>query len=89
MPHDIHPVTGATPAMAAVGLNWSGVLTYARKAVTLLQENGDEFIDMIDAGFRAFKALTGKDYVTLFAALNDVNRNARTVIAAIKAEFDL
>lgn len=82
-----HPVVGATPAMAAVGLSFGSVLDYARRAVRLLQEHGDEFLDLVDAGFRAFKALTGRDYATLFNALNDVNRNARTVIDAIRAEF--
>lgn len=84
-----NPVTGATPVMASVGLNFGSVTAFARKAVKLLQEHGDDFLDLVDSGFRAFKAVTGRDYATLFVALNDVNRNAQTIVAAIRAEFGL
>lgn len=81
--------TPPTPAMGAVGLSFSGVLEFAKKSVKLLQDHGDEVIGLVDAGFRAFKAVTGKDFATLFLALNDANRNAQAIIDAVKAEFGI
>lgn len=78
-----------TQAMQQVGLSFIDVIGYAKKSVQLLQEHGDEFIGMIDAGFRAFQAITGRNYPALFDALNDVNRNTRSVIDAIRQTFNI
>lgn len=83
--------TSAPPTveMTAVALDWTGVKTYAEKAIKLIQDHGDEFIDMIDAGFRAFKAVTGRDFAGIFTALNDAQRNLQVIIAAIRTEFGI
>ncbi len=97
----IRPSTGSTmsekfcttaplPAtMKAVGLDWSGVRVYAAKSIKLIQDHGDEFLDLIDAGFKAFTAVTGRDFVGVFAAINAAQRDLQAIIAAIKLEFDL
>lgn len=77
------------PAMAAVGLDWSGVKTFAEKSIRLIQDHGAEFLDLIDAGFRAFKAVTSRDFLGIFAAMTDANRDLNAIIAAIKDEFGL
>lgn len=87
--HQALESTPPTQAMQAVGLSFVDVIGYARKAVQLLQDHGDEFIDLVDAGFRAIKAVSGKDFPALFVALNDVNRNAQTIIDAIKQTFNI
>jgi len=76
-----------TVAMTSVGLSFSGVIEFAKKAVELLQEKGDDVIGMLDAGFRAFAAVSSRDFTALFAALNDVNRTAQSIIDAIKETF--
>ena len=75
--------------MGAVGLDWTGVRAYAEKAIKLIQDHGHEFLDMIDAGFRAFKAITSRDMLGIFAALNDVTVDLQKLIAAIKDEFGI
>lgn len=79
----------ATPQMAKVGLTFASIEDYARKAVDLLKAHGDDVLGLVDAGFRAFMALSTRDFPTLLAALNDVNKNATTVYTAIVAEFGI
>lgn len=82
--------TAPVPAtMTAVSLDWSGVKVYAEKSVKLLQDHGAEFIDLIDMGFRAFKAVTARDFVGIFAAINAAQRDIQAIIAAIQAEFGI
>lgn len=78
-----------TPQMAKMGISFLSIEGYAKKALDLLRAHGDDFIGVVDAGFRAFMALTTRDFPTLFAALNDANKNADSLIAAIKAEFGI
>lgn len=82
-------VPPATPMMAGVGLDWSGVRTFAERSIRLVRDHGPEFLDMIEAGFKAFKAITGRGFVGIFAAINDVNRDLNAIIAAIKDEFGI
>lgn len=89
MPHAFNAAAPPTPPMAAVGLDFSGVLTYARKAVDLIQQHGDDVLDMLAAGFRAFAAVTGRDMIGVLAALSDANRSGQVVVAAIQAEFGI
>ncbi len=76
-------------AMHKVGLDWSGVRTYAEKSIKLIQEHGDEFTDLIENGFKAFAAVTGRDFVGIFAALNAAQKDLQAIVAAIKAEFEI
>lgn len=85
-----HPKFGATSgSMAAVGLDWVGVETFARKAVKLLQEHGSEFVDMIAAGFRAFRAVTNRDFPAVFLAINEIVVDVNKLATAIREEFGL
>jgi hypothetical protein len=81
--------TPPTPAMASVGLDFSGVLAFARKAVKLIEDHGDEFLDLIEAGFRAFQAVTGRDFAAILTEMNNVNRDLTAIVAAIRAEFNI
>lgn len=78
-----------TAAMSAVALDWSGVKVFAEKAVKLIQDHGDEFLDLVDSGFRAFKSVTGRDMLGIFTALSDAQRDLQAIIAAIQLEFAL
>lgn len=75
--------------MTAVGLDWTGVVAYARGAIRFLQDHGDTAIDAIEAGFRAFKAITARDMMGIFAALSEVTVDVQKLIAAIREEFGL
>ena len=81
----------ATPAMAKAGISFDSVADYAKKSLDLLENHqvGELTLAVIDAGFRAYMALSTKDYITLLSALNDVNKDVQSIIAAIKAEFGL
>lgn len=79
----------ATPQMAKVGLSFTSIEGYAKNALQLLKDHGDDVLAVVDAGFRAFMALSTKDYPTLFAALNDANKSAETIYNAVKTQFNL
>lgn len=78
-----------TPMMAGVDLDWSGVIAYARGAIRFLKEHGDTAIDALEAGFRAFKAITGRDMMGIFAALSELTVDVQNLIAAIREEFGI
>lgn len=79
----------ATPMMAAVGLDWSGVQAFAEKSIRLLQQHGPEFLDLLDAGFKAFSAITNHNFVAIFTELNRATVDVNKLIAAIKEEFNI
>lgn len=80
----------AVPApMAAVGLDWSGVVAYARGAIRFLQDHGETAIHAVEAGFRAFKAITQRDMMGIFAALSEVTVDVQKLIEAVREEFGL
>lgn len=76
-----------TPMMAAAGLSFGDVEVFARKSVKLLRENGDTFLDMIEGCFKAYRALTGRNFIGVFAAINETHGNVVKLIDAINAEF--
>ena len=78
-----------TPVMQSVGLDFTGVLAFARKCVKLIEEHGDEFLDLIESGFRAFQAVTGRDFAAILAEIGNVNRSLTKIVDAIKAEFGI
>ncbi len=75
--------------MAAAGLSWPSLIDYARKAVNLLQSVGDDAIDVAEAGFRAWAALSERDLSGVLAAFADGQRSVNKIIAAIRLEFGL
>lgn len=79
----------STPEMAAVGLDWTGVYAFAEQAVQLVQDHGDKFLSLLRNGFKAFQAITGRDFMGIFAALNAASVDLQELIAAIKEEFGI
>lgn len=77
------------PMMATVGLSWEGVLDFAKKSIKLIQDQGSTFLDLIENGFKAFKAVTGRDFIGVFAAIQQAGGDLQKIIEAIKAEFNI
>lgn len=75
--------------MSAAGINWLNVKSFAEDAVTLIEENGDKFLSMIETTFRIFSEITGGDYTAILGELTSVQRDTTAIIAAIKAKFNL
>lgn len=78
-----------TDQMLVCGVDWLGVKNYALGAIDLLKNHGDVFKDMICTGFKAFTAVTGRDYVTILACLQQEKVDVDAAVAAIKQEFNL
>lgn len=79
----------ATPMMAAAGLSFDSLMTYARKTIELLQTTGDEFLDLAEQGFRMWNAISTRDLSGILAAFAAGQRDVQAIIAAIKKEFDI
>lgn len=79
----------ATPMMGSVGLSWLDLKSYAEHLVHLLQTEGDTAIDAVDTAIRLVKAVTGRDFVAVFAALQQEQKDIQQIIAAVKAEFGI
>lgn len=63
---------------------------YAKHAINVLQgPAGSAAVDLIKVGFEGWKAVSGRDFAGLFAALNDGKKDVNAIVAAIKAEFSL
>jgi len=79
----------ATPTMAKVGVNWLDIKGFAEHLIHLLQTEGETAIDLVDTSIRLVQAVTGRDYVAIFAALQKGQRDVTEIIAAVKAEFGI
>lgn len=78
-----------TDPMVACGIDWLGVKAFAEDSINLIQNHGDVFKDMIATGFKAFTAVTGRDYATILSCLQQEKLDVDAAIAAIKLEFHL
>lgn len=79
----------ANPEMEAVGLDWSGVYSFAEQAIQLVQDHGDKFLSLLRNGFKAFQAITGRDFMGIFTALNAATVDLQALVQAIKDEFGI
>lgn len=78
-----------TPAMALHGVDWFGVKTYAQKAIKLIQNNGDKFLDMLELGFKGIAALTQRDLSGLLQLFSEGSAKLDEIVQAIRDEFGL
>lgn len=78
-----------TDPMIAAGIDWLGVKAFAEDSINLIQNHGDVFKDMITTGFKAFTAITGRDYGTILVCLQQEKIDVEAAVAAIKTEFHL
>lgn len=62
---------------------------YGQKALHVLQKAGDAGIDLVKQSMVMYKAITKKDMVGIFTALNDGKRDVTAIMDAIKAEFNI
>ena len=79
----------ATVPMQAIGINWPGVKDAIQHAIHLLETKGPTAVATVKVIMVGVQALTKKDYVGVFLALQEVSTDVQTLIDAIKAEFDL
>ena len=79
----------ATPVMGSVGLSWLDLKSYAQHLIHILQTEGNTAIDAVDTAIRLVKAVTNRDYVTVFAALQQEQKDIQQIIEAIRTEFGL
>lgn len=78
-----------TDPMVNCGIDWLGVKSFAESAINLIQNHGDVFKDMITTAFKAFTAVTGRDYAGIISCLMQEKLDVDAAIAAIKLEFHL
>lgn len=78
-----------TPMMQSVGLSFSGLVEFARKAVHLLETTGDTFVDLLEDGFKLWSAVSSRDLSGVLAAFASGQKNVEAIIAAIRAEFGI
>lgn len=78
-----------TTEMQKANLSWGGIWTFAVQSVDLLEKTGPQFLDLIQAGFTAFKGLTTHDFTGILTALKSGGEDVQGIIAAIKEEFQL
>jgi len=82
-------VAAATPMMGSVGLSWLDLKSYAEHIVHLLQTQGETAIDAVDTAIRLVKLATLRDFVGIFAALQQEQKDVQAIIAAIRTEFGI
>jgi hypothetical protein len=85
----VHGSLPPSPLMGAVGLSFIDVVGYARTAVDLIREHGHSVVDALEAGFKAFAAISNRDLVGFLAALSEAKGDIEKVIAAIRDAFDV
>jgi hypothetical protein len=78
-----------TTEMAAIGFGFFDLVDNAQKAIDLLQNHGDEMVDVLRTGFKLWVAISSRDLMGIMAELNKAVVDVQMLIAAIKAEFGI
>lgn len=78
-----------TQTMASVGLSWDGILDVGQHVINLLESQGQLALGIVDNLVKMVAAVSGRDFLTVFALLNQTVVDVQALIAAIKAEFGL
>ena len=79
----------ATAEMHKCNISFLDVEGYAQKAIDLLNSTGTQWVALLHDGFLVYQGITGKDFTAVLDALNDVNAQASTIVAAIKTTFGI
>jgi hypothetical protein len=78
-----------TPLMAGVGLSFVDVQEVAQGVIHLLQTQGDRALSVAKNTLLLIKAVSSRDMLVLFAAVNALSVDVPAIIAAVKLEFGL
>lgn len=69
--------------------NFGDLVGYGQKAINVLKVAGDAGIDLVRQSMVMYKAVTSKDLIGIFTALDNGKRDVTAIMEAIKAEFDI
>lgn len=78
-----------TPLMASVSLSFVDVLAVADHVVHLLQTQGKTALEIVTGMLKLIRAVSGRDMLGIFTALRELQDDVSTLVAAIKAEFQI
>ena len=67
-------------------MNWEA---YANHVIELLAKDGPAAVDAVKNGLKAVSALTGKDFASLFVALDAGWTDVTKIVADVKSAFGL
>lgn len=78
-----------TTAMDKCGVDWPGVSDTINHVIHLLETQGTTVVRIVRTTMAGIAALTGRDMIGVFAAIQSDTADVKMIIAAIKAEFGL
>lgn len=78
-----------TKAMKAIGLTWLGVQEMVEHCINLLETEGETALDVVRGIMTLIRAVSERDYTTIFLQLNKTKADVMKIIEAIKTEFNL